>query len=153
MKRFNFLTAHPQLEPGSPEGFRELTSQLNEEIGAEHLSGQLIELPPGERSGPYHWEAAKEEWLLVVFGSPTVRHPEGESELRPGDLVCFPAGPAGAHQLMNRGDGSCRVVMFSNVAQTNVIMYVDSGKVGVRAGHVRGNYDVAADLDYWHGET
>lgn len=153
MKRFNFLTVEVEPDPdGAPEGYQELTADPNEAIGAEHLSGQLIELPAGEKSCPYHWEAAKEEWLLVLRGAPTIRHPEGETELRAGDLVCFPTGPAGAHQLMNRSSESCRVIMFSDTTEPNVIMYPDSGKVGVRTADLRVNLRADATMEYWDGE-
>lgn len=155
MKRFNYLAAETTLDPADPEGFRSSYGLFNEIIGAEHLSGTLFDIPPGEKSCPYHWEAAKEEWLLVLSGTPTVRHAEGETQLRPGDLTCFPTGPEGAHQLINRAGEPSRVLMFSNVADPNVIVYVDSGKVGVRGalGLPQGaNYAIDATLDYWEGE-
>src|SRR5439155_12347310 len=37
----------------------------------------------------YHYEY-DDEWLIVLEGRPTVRHPGGEEELDPGDIVCFP---------------------------------------------------------------
>ena len=38
----------------------------------------------------------------MVDGSPMLRTPEGERELRPGEVVAFPLGEAGAHQVINR---------------------------------------------------
>ena len=49
-------------------------------------------MPPGEKLWPYHWELGCEEFLVVVSGTPTVRTPEGERELAPGDVVHFPEG-------------------------------------------------------------
>jgi uncharacterized cupin superfamily protein len=156
MRAYNYLAAETTLDPGDPEGFRSPYGLFNEIIGAEHLSGTLFDVPPGEKSCPYHWEAAKEEWLLVISGTPTIRHPAGETELRPGDLTCFSTGASGAHQLLNRSDAPARVVMFSNTADPNVIVYVDSGKVGVRGalGLPGGaNYAIDNTLDYWEGEA
>ena len=156
MRRFDFAAAPVQIDAGDPQGFRTGYAELDAAIGAEHLGGTLFEVPPGERSCPYHWEAAKEEWLLVLTGQPHVRTPEGERQLRAGDLVCFPTGPRGAHQVINRSPAPSRIVMFSNAADPNVIVYVDSNKVGVRGrlGLPGGaNYDLTAPLDYWHGET
>lgn len=51
------------------------------------------ELPPGQAIGPYHYENPEEEWLLVLDGRPTLRHPDGEDELKPWDVVFFPPGP------------------------------------------------------------
>jgi uncharacterized cupin superfamily protein len=61
----------------------------------------IYDVGPGEGSSPYHYES-EEEWLLVVEGTVVVRTPDGEQTLERGDLVRFPAGPAGAHKLMNR---------------------------------------------------
>jgi uncharacterized cupin superfamily protein len=32
----------------------------------------------------------------VIAGEPTLRQPDGERALQPGDVVCFPWGPEGA---------------------------------------------------------
>ena len=54
----------------------------------------IYDLAPGERQSPYHYEY-EEEWLLVVDGALVLRAPDGEHSLERGDVVCFPAGPAG----------------------------------------------------------
>ena len=56
----------------------------------QQLGGSVYELDPGESICPYHYEYPEEEWLLVLAGTPTLRDPDGEHELAPGDLVCFP---------------------------------------------------------------
>ena len=55
----------------------------------------LYELPPGEKSFPYHYEIGFEEWLLVLTGRPTLRTPDGERELRAWDVAFFPEAPTG----------------------------------------------------------
>jgi uncharacterized cupin superfamily protein len=80
-------------------GFSWRRASVGERIGGVKLGASLYELQPGERSFPYHYEYGNEEWLLVVAGRPTLRDPEGEHELRRGDVVCFPEGPEGAHQV------------------------------------------------------
>jgi uncharacterized cupin superfamily protein len=40
----------------------------------------------------------------VLRGEPTLRTPEGERVLKQGDVVCFPRGKDGAHQIINRTD-------------------------------------------------
>ncbi|MGO9902211.1 MAG: hypothetical protein ACLP0J_21540 [Solirubrobacteraceae bacterium] len=50
----------------------------------------------------------------MLIGYPTLRHPEGEDVLQPGDLACFPDGAEGAHKLTNpmrstTGTASCNV--------------------------------------------
>ncbi len=50
-----------------------------------------------------------------ALGRPFVRTPEGTEELKPMDVVFFPRGPEGAHQIGNRTDEPARVLMWSDV--------------------------------------
>ena len=45
----------------------------------------MYEFRPGEHNGPYHYELGNEERLLVLAGTPTLRHPEGRDVLAVGD--------------------------------------------------------------------
>jgi uncharacterized cupin superfamily protein len=72
-------------------------------LRADRLDGTAVDVDPGEGSETYHYVYGREEWLLVLAGTPTLRHPGGEDQLEAGDLACFPEGPAGAHRLLNRG--------------------------------------------------
>jgi len=94
----------------------------------------VYDLAPGESSSPYHYEY-EEEWLLVVDGSVVVRVPDGELALERGDVVCFPAGPAGAHKVMNRSLSPARTLLFSRAAVPAVSVYPDSDKIGVWPGN------------------
>ena len=60
-----------------------------------------------------------------------MRAPDAEHTLRRGDLVCFPAGPEGAHQVTNRSDAPARTLLFSRAATPAVSVYPDSDKIGV----------------------
>ena len=85
----------------------------------------------------------------MLEGAPTLRTPEGERVLAPGDVVCFALGEEGAHSL--RGPG--RVLMLSAGRLPEVAVYPDSGKVGPRAhGLARLNFRIADAVDYWEGE-
>ena len=152
MRRLNLRTAGLRTFDGMPDGYGAPFAAIGDAIGAQHLAGQLVELAPGQKLCPYHWEAGQEEWLLVLDGRPTVRTPEGPRELRSGDVVCFPRGEAGAHQVLNESDAGARVVMLSERRTPNVIVYPDSGKVGVRSSSLRGNYRLESAVDYWDGE-
>jgi len=93
----------------------------------------IYDLPPGRASSPYHYEY-EEEWLLVVDGTLVLRAPDGEHTLGRGDVVCFPAGPAGAHQVINRSQSPARTLMFSSSRTPAVSVYPDSDKIGVWPG-------------------
>ena len=72
---------------------------------------------------------------MVVEGTLVLRTPDGEQTIERGDLVCFPAGPAGAHQLMNRSESQARTLMFSSARVPAVSVYPDSDKIGVWPGN------------------
>jgi uncharacterized cupin superfamily protein len=112
--------------------FEEFTGRLDiaGALGSEETAMFLYDVDPGE-SLPYHYEYV-EEWLLVVDGSVVVRIPDGEHELHRGDLVRYPAGPEGAHQVANRSDTSARVLLFSKVSVPAVSVYPDADTIGVR---------------------
>jgi cupin domain len=84
---------------------------------------------PGSKLWPYHAHHANEEWVIVLRGEPTLRMPDGEHVLTEGDVVAFPRGKAGAHQIMNRTDSPVRVLMLSSMVGPDVVDYIDSGKV------------------------
>lgn len=135
-------------------GYRHRVAPVGRRLGASLLGGSLYELPPGEKTWPYHYEIGCEEWLLVVSGRPTLRTPEGRQELSPGDLAVFPEGPAGAHLVSNESDEPCRVLLLSSKSPLAIIHYPDSDKVGLWS-QGEGYQAVLArqpELDYWHGE-
>jgi uncharacterized cupin superfamily protein len=106
--------------------------RFGEALGATLWGGTLWELAPGE-SSPYHWRYGEEECAIAVTGRLTLRTPEGEREMAPWDIVWFPRGEQGAHQVRNDGDRPARIVMFSTCSDPEVVVYPDEDKVGVIA--------------------
>jgi uncharacterized cupin superfamily protein len=128
------------------DGYRWRGARVGEAVGGEQIGAGLFELDEGERSFPYHFHHGNEEWLLVIAGSPLVRTPEGEQVLKRGDVLCFPVGSGGAHQVTGPGT----VLIVSEKRLPEVIEYPDSGKVGVRPSGQ--NFRAADAVDYWDGE-
>lgn len=138
-----------------PDPFDWKWFHLGGRIGAEKIGGSLYEILPGKQSFPYHYEYGAEEWLLCVGGRPTLRTPRGEQELRPGDLVCFPEGPEGAHQVLNRTEEPVRVLILSTLELPKIAVYPDSDKFNVNTGNPDDRLIVRREsgVDYWDGET
>ena len=137
------------------QGYRHRSVAVGKRLGAELLGATVYELPPGERTWPYHWETVSEEWLLVVEGRPTLRGPDGERELRPGDVAVFPRGPAGGHAVANHAEEAARLVLFSTKGPLDVVHYPDSGKIGVWTsdrGYVAITDEQPEPPDYWDVE-
>jgi uncharacterized cupin superfamily protein len=103
-------------------------------LGSTALMMFVYDLDPGKSSSPYHYEY-EEEWLLVLDGTLVLRAADGEHALQRGDLVRFPAGPEGAHKVMNRSDAPARTLMFSSARVPAVSVYPDSDKIGVWSGN------------------
>ena len=145
MRRVNVFSL--ELVPAfDREGYRWRRARVGDLLGAKRVGGTVYELPEGERTFPYHFHHAIEEWAIVLDGAPTLRGPDGERTLRRGDVVCFPVGPEGAHQLR----GPATLLLVSANRPLEAVEYPDSGKVGVSPP--RKIFRAADEVDYWEGE-
>ncbi|VTT88241.1 Cupin 2 conserved barrel domain protein [Halorubrum sp. DM2] len=136
--------------------------QLGEAAGGDALGCSLYELPPGERSWPYHYHTANEEALYVLAGEGTLRLDGETHPLRPGEFAAFPADASGGHRVVNDGDATLRYLVVSTMREPEVTVYPDSEKFGVYVGSppggrgsrsLEGYYRVDDDVDYWEGEA
>ena len=154
-RRVNLFTAGCKPDDSDPAGYRAGMNRFGPGIGASMLGGSIYELPPGQSVCPYHYEYGNEEWAIALAGTVTVRHPGGETALEPGDVVCFPPGPEGAHKLANDSDETVRVLMISTTNDPDVTVYPDSDKIGVYPGGDRDRLIVRREsgVDYYEGEA
>jgi uncharacterized cupin superfamily protein len=136
------------------EGWRSRDGWVGAHIEAELIGGSVYELEPGNKLWPFHTHHANEEWMIVVRGEPTLRTHEGEHTMKEGDVVCFPRGKKGAHQVINQTDAPIRVLMLSTLIAPDIVEYLDTGKVGSRsvAGERIMFGKPGPELDYWEGE-
>ena len=140
-------------------GFRNRERPIGETLGAQKLGGTIYLIEPGQRICPYHWHFGEEEWLLVLDGTVTLRTPAGERELVHGDIVAFPTGPGGAHDVRCSASEAARVLMLSTMSDPEMVVYADSEKIGASAGFLRKDGARArllnresANLQYFDGE-
>ena len=156
MRRLNIAAPEFEYDPEDPEGFRAGLFRLGKALGAAETGTSVYELPPGESICPYHYEHGEEEWLIVLDGRPSVRHPEGTDQLEPWDVVFFPRGPDGAHGVRNETDSTVRVLMYSTVRYPTATVYPDSDKIGIWTGGDRSDDLIttrSSAVDYYHGEV
>jgi uncharacterized cupin superfamily protein len=155
MPRVNIADPPFKYDASDPEGYRTGLYRFGSDLGAEQTGTSVYELPPGQAICPYHYEYGEEEWALVLSGRPSLRTPDGISQLDPFDVVFFQKGPAGAHQLRNETNDPVRVMMWSTIVVPTATAYPDSDKVGIWTG-VEGE-DVmvvrSSDVPYYHGEA
>ncbi len=148
----------PEFEEGErPEGFRSRRARIGYELGTELIGCSLWEVPPGEAAYLYHFHYADEELVIVLSGNPTLRTPEGLRELEEGEAVRFPLGEEGAHQIVNRTDETVTFLAVSSSGRPDVIVYPDSGKIGVgerrpKGGGLRAFFRRGDRVGYFEGE-
>ncbi|HEX3043098.1 MAG TPA: cupin domain-containing protein [Solirubrobacterales bacterium] len=155
MRRINIKSPQFEYDSDDPDGFRSGLARLGKLLGGAEESGvSVYELPPGQAVCPYHYEVGEEEWLLVLEGEPTLRHPDGAERLAPWDVVLFEKGPAGAHGIRNETDATVRVLMFSTVVVPTATVYPDSDKVGIWTGDPETDVMVRREsrVEYFDGE-
>lgn len=144
-------------EPREQPGFRASRARLSRQAGSERLGLSLWEVPPGEAAYPYHHHLGEEELIVVLDGQPSLRTPEGWRDLAEGDVVAFPRGEHGAHQLANRTEEIVRFLAFSTNGDPDIVVYPDSGKVGAferqpQGGGLWAMFRSADAVDYYEGE-
>lgn len=143
-------------------GFTYRRARVGRQAGSERLGASLYEIPAGESTFPYHFQLANEEMLVVLAGRPDLRTPEGWRSLDEGEVVAFPVGERGGHQLHNRTGEPARVLMISEMRAPELSFYPDSGKflAGDRApGGIAdeeellfATFRLSDEVDYWEGE-
>jgi uncharacterized cupin superfamily protein len=137
----------------TPEGWRSHYKRL----GVGDLGLGLYELLPAQTQTPFHFHHGNDEALIVLSGRPTVRTPDGERELERGDVVHFPRGPSGAHQLVNRSNEPARYVVVAVHVNPEIVEYPDSGKFAALARTpdkpVWTIHRFDNELDYFDGEA
>jgi uncharacterized cupin superfamily protein len=121
---------------GEKFGYRR--KQLGSAAGGEKLGCSLYEVPPGRRAFPYHYHLANEEAIYVLEGSGTLRIGEEEIRVSKGDYVVLPRRAEAAHQLVNSSESVLRYLCFSTMVEPDVMVYPDSGKIGIFGGAAPG---------------
>jgi uncharacterized cupin superfamily protein len=131
MRRLNFL----QDEPWDQVDKTQRVRWFGHPFDADILGASLIELLPTSPGGPLHMHYGVEEMFFVLSGTPTVRTPEGEEQLSPGDVVYFPEGPEGLHNFWNSTDEPARMIGISSKRFPDVVAYPERGVAWVPTRH------------------
>jgi uncharacterized cupin superfamily protein len=98
------------------------------------LGASLYELERGNFM-IFHFHHGSEELLLVLRGRPTLRTLAGERQLEEGEVVHFPAGPEGAHEIRNDTDERIRYVVAGTRISPEVLEYPDLKQLTAQSTH------------------
>jgi uncharacterized cupin superfamily protein len=132
VRRLNFLADEPWDEV-TDDGRR--NRWFGHTFAAGILGGSLWELPPDSGGGAMHMHYGVEEMFFVLSGTLTVRTPEGEEQLSPGDVVYFPEGPDGLHVFSNTSEEPARMIAVSTKRFPDVVAYPERGYAWVATRH------------------
>jgi uncharacterized cupin superfamily protein len=154
MRTFNIFSPTFEYDDSDPDGFHAGLDRFGPKIGASRVGASAYELPPGQALCPYHYES-DEEWVIVLEGHVSVRHPGGTDVLEPGETAAFPVGPDGAHKVFNASEETVRFIMLSTKDDPAYVVYPDSNKIGIHTGRREEHTLVrmGQNLDYYDGES
>ena len=142
----------PRKHRSGAEGYEFIRRDLMGVHEAKSLV-RVYEILPGKSAYPYHYHLKNEETFFILRGEGILRTPEGEREVRGGELIFFPAGEEGAHKLTNSSDTENLVYIdFDVTHDLDVAVYPDSGKIGVWGMGINQMYPKSANVDYYDGE-
>jgi uncharacterized cupin superfamily protein len=140
----------PWVEHAQGARFGTRYRELGEFGGCSHVGVSIEEIPPGRQNYPMHYHMLEEEHLLVLKGTATLRLGSQTYELTPGSYVVFPAGQQVGHAVVNTTDAPFRYLIIGERDDREVVVYPDSGRVGVRL--MGAGYRGSATMEYWEGE-
>lgn len=151
------------LREASPDGSAErFRKKLSAAAGGRAIGASLYRVPPGTRPWPRHFHTANEEAIYVLAGEGSIALGDAVVPLRAGDYVAIPPDAAHAHQIRNDSGGDLVFLCLSTMVHPDVVVYPDSGKIGVFAGAAPGGppqdltlrkfLSLAGEVDYWQDE-
>jgi uncharacterized cupin superfamily protein len=143
MRRLNFLNDEPWDEVHTDGSTR--VRWFGHPFETNMLGASLIELLPGTPDSPLHMHYGVEEMFFVLAGTLTVRLPDGEESLSPGDVVYFPEGPEGLHTFSNPTDEPVRLIGISAKRFPDVVAYPERGVAWVATRHPERQLQEGAD--------
>ncbi len=121
--------------------------------GQAQLGCSMYELPPGKRDWPLHFHHANEEAIYVLQGRGTLRMPDGEHAIGPGDYAHFQRKADHAHQIINTGSEPLVFLCMSGQVAPDVTEYPESGKIGVFCGGAPGTPDEDRSVNEVHARN
>ncbi|MBA3347771.1 MAG: cupin domain-containing protein [Actinobacteria bacterium] len=127
---------------------RDLTGNETERTGL-----RLSEVVPGKLNCPPHCHSAEEEIFIAVAGGGELELWAGVDEIervaiRPGHIVCRPAGTGVAHAF-RAGEDGLSVLMYGSRRPDDTCWYPRSNKILFAGLNVMARVE---SLDYWDGE-
>lgn len=75
--------------------------------GLTKLGASHVVVKPGGWSSQRHWHAGQDELVVMLSGEAVLVEDGGETLVRAGDVLAWPAGERNGHHLQNRSNADC----------------------------------------------
>ena len=123
--------------------------RLGDAGGLTQFGVNLVILQPGALSSLRHWHMAEDEFVMVTKGECVLVQDAGETLMKVGDCVAFPANVPDGHHFINRSDAVAQFLVVGSKAKREVATYSDVDLVlTVEAGQASYTYK---DGSPWKG--
>ncbi len=143
----------PEKRKAKHDGYEHIRRDFLHWDESEKLSAIVYEIPPKQSAYPYHFHHKNEELFYIISGTGVLKNPEGERQVKAGDLLFFPANEKGAHKLTNCSETENLVYLDVDIIHDlDVTIYPDSGKIGIWGKGINKIYKEDDDVDYYEGE-
>ncbi len=107
-------------------------------IDGEHLNKlycDIYEIPPGKANWPIHYHSCNEEVFYIIEGQGELITQDEVMKVKPGDILRFPAGEKGTHQLRNTSNSQALKYLDMGTENTpDAVFMPDENKVLLLAG-------------------
>ena len=118
MPKIDLEALEPTNRTGYPPPFNEAVQgrwqrKVGEAAGLSELGARHVILDPGAWSSQRHWHEGEDELLVMLSGRAVLVEDNGETELKPGDIVAWAKAIRDGHHLINRSDEPCSFVCVS----------------------------------------
>ena len=116
-------SAYPTVFTAAVEG--RTSKRVGDAGGLTQFGVNIVTLQPGAASSHRHWHENEDEFAYVLEGEMVLIENEGETIVRPGDCIAWPANVANGHCLVNRSQAVARFLVVGTKAKTERAHYPD----------------------------
>ena len=140
----NVLNSHEEVSPRTsliyPEPYREgvvdrIKRPLGDVLGLTQFGVNHLVLEPGSSSSQRHWHLKEDEFVYILEGEAILETDAGETVLKPGMAVGFPAGKPDGHRIINKSDQPAVLLEVGTRSADEEVTYPD---VNMHARRVNG---------------
>ena len=98
---------------------------LGDFFGLRNFGVNLATLAPGAVSAPRHAHSRQDEFVYVLAGEATLVNDAGQTQLRSGMCIGFPAGTGDAHHLVNQTEADCTYLVVGDRSEGDALDFPD----------------------------